>query len=104
MNPEDHGLRPQDLKIIEQAVAKELPASQAPKLWLFGSRATRTHKKYSDVDLLLEASPPATRAQLSKIRESLEESSLPYKVDILRPDDVYPAFLDSIENQKIPLA
>lgn len=104
MKPEVHGLRPQDLKIIKQAVEKELPASQTSKLWLFGSRAARTHKKYSDIDLILETFPPVTRAQLSKIRENLEESALPYKVDILRPDDIYPAFLDSIENQKIPLA
>ena len=104
MKPEDHGLRPQDLKNIKQAVEKELSARQASKLWLFGSRAAQTHKKYSDIDLILEASPPVTRTQLSKIRGNLEESALPFKVDILRPDDIYPAFLDSIEYQKILLA
>jgi uncharacterized protein len=45
-------------------------------VWLFGSRA-------SDVDVAVEAHEPLPPALLSDLQEALEESSIPYFVDVV---------------------
>jgi predicted nucleotidyltransferase len=60
-----------------------------------GSRATGNHKRFSDVDLLIE-SDDLTGVMLGRIAEAFEESSLPYKVDLVDVRKLAPAYVPSV--------
>ena len=47
---------------------------------MFGSRTTGRYRKFSDVDLFYK--DPFPTSELLVLKEELEESNLPYKVDI----------------------
>jgi hypothetical protein len=52
------------------------------KVFLFGSRATVRFNRYSDVDIGLLGNKPLGKAYY-KIINKIEESNIPYKVDII---------------------
>jgi predicted nucleotidyltransferase len=49
---------------------------------VFGSRAAGTARRYSDIDVGL-AGEPLLFDQLGRLREALEDSELPYRVDVV---------------------
>jgi predicted nucleotidyltransferase len=56
--------------------------SQYPyAFFIFGSRVKGTQKRFSDVDLCYKEKIPS--AVISKLEEDLEESNLPFKVDLV---------------------
>lgn len=52
-------------------------------VFIFGSRATGKAKKYSDYDIGIFGRKPVPWHVLSLIEEALEESDLPYMVDVV---------------------
>lgn len=50
---------------------------------VFGSRATRTAKPFSDLDLVLMGDVPLSASAMADLREAFSESDLPFKVDIV---------------------
>ncbi|WP_297454347.1 nucleotidyltransferase domain-containing protein [Persephonella sp.] len=52
------------------------------KVYLFGSRAEGRNTQYSDIDLAFDLDKDIS-GKLSQLRYILEESNLPYKVDIV---------------------
>ncbi len=52
-------------------------------VYLFGSRARGPARRASDVDIAVEAHEPLPPRVLAHLRDSLEESTVPYRVDIL---------------------
>ena len=55
--------------------------------WVYGSRAKRTYRPQSDLDLIVFATPEQRR-QVGDLREDFEESNLPFRVDLFVWDDV----------------
>lgn len=53
------------------------------QIFIFGSRATKKTKKYSDYDVGIWGKKPVPWHILAEIEEVLEESDLPYKVDVV---------------------
>lgn len=53
------------------------------EVWAFGSRATRTAKKYSDLDLAIITDAPLSLAKVADLEAAFDESDLPIKVDIV---------------------
>ena len=58
-----------------------LPSAAA--VWVFGSRATGRARRYSDLDLAIDAGRRLTIDETATLREAFEESDLPYRVDIV---------------------
>jgi predicted nucleotidyltransferase len=84
-----HGLTDQQLSLLFEIVISPLK-EQGATVWIFGSRARGDHKSFSDVDLLYElqkekALPPGF---MSRIREVIEESSFPFKVDLVNLNEM----------------
>lgn len=84
-------------KILEQHVPPHA------KVWIFGSRATGTAKKFSDVDLLIDLGVPMPLDILAKLSVDFEESNLPYKVDLADARTISTSFYKTIQAQLIPL-
>ncbi len=64
---------------IRETLRKRLQADV--KVYLFGSRAKNTARWNSDYDLWIDADLPNTL--VTEIQEELEESFVPFKVDIV---------------------
>jgi uncharacterized protein len=76
----DFGLRESDLEIV-LAILKEFP--QVQEAIIFGSRAKGNHRNGSDLDIAVKG-PDLNLEIVSTISYRLnEETSLPYKIDIL---------------------
>ena len=74
-----YGLSPRDMKTLFD-VFKKYP--EVDTLYIFGSRARGTHKLGSDIDLAVMKSN-VTPEIMGQLRYELEESSLPYFVDLI---------------------
>ncbi len=78
------GLKKRHLDLIQKAIARR---GNVEKAVLFGSRATGTHKPASDVDIALFGKN-LTLDDEAQITSDLEESTLPFKADIIRHDTI----------------
>lgn len=95
-----------DLTQAELAIVAAILRSHLPpgtRAWVFGSRATASARRYSDLDLALEGEQPLGGDVLGDITEALSESDLPYKVDVIDLLSVAPAFRAMIEPDMVAL-
>ena len=72
------------------------------RVYLFGSRATGTAQPTSDFDVAVLANEDISR-ELSLAREMLEESNIPFKVDVVDLRLTAPAFSAETQAQGILL-
>ena len=72
------------------------------QVWAFGSRVKGTARPSSDLDLVFFAEE-ADKPLLGSLREALEESLLPFAVDMLVWNDISAAFQAHIQSQFIEL-
>ena len=72
------------------------------QVWAFGSRVKGTARPSSDLDLVFFAEE-ADKPLLGHLREALEESLLPFAVDILVWNDISADFQAHIQSQFIEL-
>jgi predicted nucleotidyltransferase len=75
-------LRDKDLAILRDAF-RRFPAVREVRV--FGSRATGTARRASDVDLAISA-PDATPAEWADLCEALENAPIIYELDVVRPE------------------
>ncbi|MNL33600.1 Nucleotidyltransferase domain protein [compost metagenome] len=76
---------------------------QGAHVFLFGSRATGKHRPFSDIDLLFTPSPQLTNAEVFRLLSTMEESSFPYKVDLVNEHELAHSYRDSVDKDKIEL-
>ncbi len=58
--------------------------SASVRAFLFGSRAVGAERRFSDIDIALEAADgPVDPVLVSDLREALEESHIPYEADVV---------------------
>jgi predicted nucleotidyltransferase len=94
------GLSVDQISQIRKTLVDSLALKKKTKVFVFGSRATGKHKKYSDLDLWIETDPELSQSEISQILEKFEESNLSITVDIVTPESCLPEYLDHIQNQK----
>jgi type I restriction enzyme S subunit len=67
-------------RLVLNIIRANLPPST--KVWVFGSRATGRARRYSDLDLAIDAGRPVTLDEIAGLSEAFSDSDLPYKVDL----------------------
>ncbi|MCB9958082.1 MAG: nucleotidyltransferase domain-containing protein [Rhodospirillaceae bacterium] len=79
------GLSPTRIWAVEEAwrITRRVLAGEPVKVWLFGSYAQGTVGRYSDIDIAVEATGPLNRNRLSELIDALEDSNIPYYVDVV---------------------
>jgi type I restriction enzyme S subunit len=87
------------LELIQTILKQHLSGGQ--RVWIFGSRTTGMAKTYSDVDLVIDAGEPLPLAVMAGLANAFEESSLPYKVDIVDWAAMSESFRDKIDKEKV---
>src|SRR5438477_13052842 len=74
-------LSPDDRRLVRAILTAHLPA--AAKVWVFGSRVSGRARRYSDLDLAIDAGRPLTLDETAILAEAFSDSDLPYRVDIV---------------------
>lgn len=77
---------------IKELLSEHLPANTA--VYLFGSRARNTHRWNSDFDLWVDGDVPPS--VVTAILSDLEESVVPFKVDLVTTADLTGRFADVV--------
>jgi len=71
------------------------------QLFLFGSQSTQQAGRASDIDVGILPMAPLPRGLLSEIREKLEESHIPYPVDLVDLSRTNPEFLQHVRQKGV---
>ncbi|MDI3257126.1 MAG: nucleotidyltransferase domain-containing protein [Kyrpidia sp.] len=71
------------------------------QVYLFGSWARGEERKTSDIDIGLWSKSPLPPETVMSLREKFEESSIPYRVDVVDLTKVDREFLDTIRQEGI---
>lgn len=90
-----------DVEAARRIVVKFL-APQRARLFLFGSRARGVARRTSDIDVAVLPEAPLIPGTLARLREALEESDIPYRVEVIDLSTVSEAFRRSILAEGIP--
>ncbi len=91
-------LKPDHLAMVQRICSEQIPFAQ---VWAFGSRVTGTAKKFSDLDLAIDAGRELTLLERAELREAFQESDLPMSVDIVDLRSVKPAFRKLVKQQRV---
>lgn len=88
-------LNPQYLATVKTILKKYLPSNA--RTWIFGSRARGNAKKYSDIDILIDTGSLIPIETMAQLNLAFEESTLPYKVDLVDAASIDKSFHDKIQ-------
>ncbi|WP_010261326.1 nucleotidyltransferase family protein [Treponema primitia] len=93
MAPGAIALTSRDRDILISLIGQFLPRTP---VWAFGSRVTGTFHPWSDLDLVVFTGAEQ-RPQVSLLKEALDESNLPFRVDLLEWDGLPETFKENIK-------
>ncbi|PIU37027.1 hypothetical protein COS77_02615 [Candidatus Roizmanbacteria bacterium CG06_land_8_20_14_3_00_34_14] len=69
-------------QLLGRIVYKYLP-KDSYNAFVFGSRATGKNRKFSDLDLGIKGPKPLTPKEYILIKNDLDDSDIPYRVDLV---------------------
>ena len=95
-------LTPQHANIV-RAILSEYFAGTPLCVCVFGSRARLSPRTDSDLDLLIDTQEPIRLSTIAQLKESFEESDLPFHVDIVLRTAISPEFYQCIQEDLLPL-
>ncbi len=81
--------------ILKAMLQRYLPGTA---VWAYGSRVAGKARPSSDLDIVAFAEP-SQMAEISELREALEESNLPFRVDLFIWEQIPDSFRESIKAQ-----
>ena len=85
---------------IKALVLHELQNEDA-SVFVFGSWARGQQRQSSDVDVAIEYHGPSNWRKIADLREALEESTIPYRVDVVDMQEVSAALVKEIRKDGI---
>lgn len=72
-------------------------------VWAYGSRVKGTARPNSDLDLVVFTAP-TQRPQVSELKDALDESNLPFRVDLHVWDEIPERFHEIIRSEYLALS
>lgn len=96
----DQPYRPYQEQI--EAILSQVFSQKRCRIYLFGSRATGTHRTVSDFDIAVLAEENISR-ELSLAREMLEQSNIPLAVDLVDLSTTTAEFRQNVQKEGLLL-
>lgn len=96
----DLQLEPRHLAAVKEILAEHVPGCE---IRVFGSRATGAAKPFSDLDLAILSADPLEARTLRRLKESFEDSDLPFRVDVLDWTSISERFRRTIDERHVVL-
>ncbi len=97
-----HALRSAILEQVKRIILEHLPYKNA-KIYLFGSWARSDEKRSSDIDVAIEfdREDEFDSRVLMNVRHALEESTVPYRVDVVHLNKADDFIVDKVRMEGI---
>ena len=98
---------PIDLSADHRRLALRILGANLPRnirVWLFGSRAAGRARRYSDLDLAIDAGRPLTLDETARLAEAFSDSDLPFRLDVVDWRAIEERFRQLIAGERLPLA
>ena len=89
-------IKPAQLEEVKQILERHVPGSEVRA---FGSRVTGRVKPWSDLDLAVVGAQPMGWENVELLKEAFQESTLPFRVDVLDWHETSPSFQAIIAEQ-----
>ena len=70
------------IRLCKQIVLDKLDLDKY-MVFLFGSRVHSYHRRFADVDIGIQGKEPVPTVTIASIKEAIDESIVPYQVDIV---------------------
>jgi len=86
-------------KILLDIIYTVLPGCE---VYLFGSRARCEHDSGADIDLAIDNKDIIERKKLSKIKEKIEETTIPLHVDLIDLNNISETLRVEIQSEGLP--
>jgi predicted nucleotidyltransferase len=83
---------------ISQLLAERLPTMD--RVYLYGSRSRRDNRWNSDYDIWIDAD--ISRKVIAEIIDQLDESFVPFKVDIVTTQQLNGHFAERVRQEAVP--
>lgn len=93
-------LTPDQLLLLRAILVARLPQREVRA---FGSRATGLAKPHSDLDLVVMGEEPIPDPVLAELHADLEDSDLPFRVDVVLWPDAPPSLRVAITTTSTPI-
>jgi len=81
-------------QVVLELIERHLPDTD---VWAYGSRVRWTSRPQSDLDLVVFSGPDQS-GQVSELRDALDESNLPFRVDVLVWGELNASFRGEIDH------
>lgn len=85
---------------LRQTIDALLPGAT---VCVFGSRANGRARPFSDLDLLLVDPPRLPLALRAALVDAFEAGPLPFRVDLVERDGLWPGMVDRVLGEAVPL-
>jgi len=93
-------LTPKQLAIVRTLLARRVPDREVRA---FGSRVTGRAWRYSDLDLVVMGSERLPDITLARLRADLEDSDLPFRVDLIEEPELPAAWAERFAAESEPV-
>jgi len=90
-------------KKIVLELAKDIFKSDTIEIFVFGSRAKNTARKYSDLDIAIKRGEKIPTNQLQTLKYLYSQSDLPFMVDVIDLNAISTEFYQAIQSDLILL-
>jgi len=94
-------IAPDHRQMVLSVLREHLPSDAC--VWVFGSRATGRARRYSDLDMAIDAGRRLSLDETAILREAFDECDLPYRVDLADWQAIDENFRRIIAAERLPL-
>lgn len=94
------GLRDRILSQLKSILNEQL-AQEKACVYLFGSWARHEEKHSSDIDIAIESISPISPTKWNELLEQIEESTIPYKVDVVDLHNANESFVEQVKGEGV---
>ncbi len=81
-----------------------LHAPRPCRVWAFGSRVRGRARRFSDLDLAVDAGRPLTLGEAAILDEAFDDSDLPWRVDVVDLATCSDRFRREVDSHAVPFA
>lgn len=96
----DIDIAPPHRRIVVDILTKHAP--RPCRVWAFGSRVRGRARRFSDLDLAVDAGRPLTLSEAAVLDEAFDDSDLPWRVDVVDLVTCSDRFRREVESHAVP--
>ncbi|WP_444685425.1 nucleotidyltransferase family protein [Alkalicoccus luteus] len=90
-----------EMMTLLRSIIENQLSGENVRVYLFGSWARKQEKHSSDIDIAVESVDPISPAVWNSLLDEIEESAIPYKVDVVDLDTTNAVFKERVKKEGV---